>query len=62
MTTLRHLGPIDRALDSRLAREPPARIRDLLRLGLAQAIWLDTPPFAAVDTTVTLAPKPLRVA
>jgi 16S rRNA (cytosine967-C5)-methyltransferase len=60
MATLRRLGPIDRALDGRLSREPPPPARDLLRLGLAQAFWLDTPAFAAVDTTVSLAPKPLR--
>jgi 16S rRNA (cytosine967-C5)-methyltransferase len=60
MVTLRRLGPIDRALDASLQREPPAPVRDLLRLGLAQAYWLDTPDFAAVDTTVALAPKPLR--
>ena len=35
-------------------------MRDLLRLGLAQAFWLDTPAFAAVDTTVALAPVGLR--
>ncbi|HEY2481145.1 MAG TPA: transcription antitermination factor NusB, partial [Caulobacteraceae bacterium] len=60
MAALRHLGTIDRALDARLKREPPPPVRDLLRLGLAQAYWLDTPDFAAVDTTVALAPKPLR--
>jgi 16S rRNA (cytosine967-C5)-methyltransferase len=60
MAALRRLGPIDRALDTRLKREPPEPVRDLLRLGLAQAFWLDTPDFAAVDTTVALAPKPLR--
>lgn len=60
MATLRHLGPIDRALDTRLKKEPPRPARDLLRLGLAQAFYLDTPAFAAVDTTVSLAPKPLR--
>lgn len=60
MAALRRLGPIDRALDGKLLREPPAPIRDLLRLGLAQAFWLDTPAFAAVDTTVAAAPKALR--
>ena len=60
MATLRHLGPIDRALDGRLQREPPEPVRNLLRLGAAQAFWLDTPDFAAVDTTVGMAPKPLR--
>jgi 16S rRNA (cytosine967-C5)-methyltransferase len=60
MAALRHLGPIDRALDGRLSREPPEPVRNLLRLGAAQAFWLDVPDFAAVDTTVDLAPKPLR--
>ena len=58
MATLRRLGTIDRALDAKLQREPPPPVRDLLRLGLAQAFYLDTPAFAAVDTTVALAPKP----
>ncbi|MDQ2859128.1 MAG: rRNA methyltransferase [Pseudomonadota bacterium] len=60
MAALRRLGPIDRALDGRLKREPPASVRNLLRLGVAQAFWLDTPAFAAVDTTVSLTPAPLR--
>ena len=60
MATLRRLGPIDRALDPRLKREPPGQIRDLLRLGLAQLYYLDVPDFAAVDTTVALAPERLR--
>ena len=60
MATLRRLGPIDRMLDARLKREPPPQVRNLLRLGLAQAFWLDTPAFAAVDTTVDLAPKSFR--
>ncbi len=60
MATLRHLGPIDRALDSKLKREPPSPARNLMRLGLAQAFWLQVPDFAAVDTSVALAPKPLR--
>jgi 16S rRNA (cytosine967-C5)-methyltransferase len=60
MATLRHLGPIDRALDDKLKKEPPTPSRDLLRLGLGQAFWLDTPAFAAVDTTVSLAPQALR--
>jgi 16S rRNA (cytosine967-C5)-methyltransferase len=55
MATLRHLGPIDRALEAKLQRPPPERVKNLLRLGAAQAFWLDTPAFAAVDTAVTLA-------
>jgi 16S rRNA (cytosine967-C5)-methyltransferase len=54
MATLRALGPIDRALDARLARQPPARARQILRLGLAQALVLGTPPHAAVATSVSL--------
>jgi 16S rRNA (cytosine967-C5)-methyltransferase len=60
MVTLRRLGPIDRMLAPRLRREPPEAVRNLLRLGLAQAFWLDTPAFAAVDTTVAQAPKSFR--
>jgi 16S rRNA (cytosine967-C5)-methyltransferase len=60
MAVLRHLGPIDRILDARLAREPPGSVRNILRLGAAQAFYLDTPAFAAVDTAVSLAPPPLR--
>jgi 16S rRNA (cytosine967-C5)-methyltransferase len=60
MAALRRLGPIDRILDARLRKEPAEPVRDLLRLGLAQAFWLDTPDFAAVDTTVALAPAPFR--
>ena len=55
MAALRHLGPIDRALDARLQKEPPSRVRHLLRLGAAQAFWLDVPDFAAVSTSVELA-------
>ena len=35
MTVLRRLGPLDAALDARLAKPPPPAVRDLLRLGLA---------------------------
>ena len=55
MATLRHLGPIDRALAARLAREPPEPVRMILRLGAAQLFWLDTPAYAAVDSSVALA-------
>ena len=55
MAALRHLGPIDKALDARLQREPPPRIRHILRVGAAQAFWLDVPDFAAVSTSVELA-------
>jgi len=55
MATLRHLGPIDRALAARLSREPPEPVRMILRLGAAQLFWLDTPAYAAVDSSVALA-------
>ncbi|HEX6865784.1 MAG TPA: RsmB/NOP family class I SAM-dependent RNA methyltransferase [Caulobacteraceae bacterium] len=55
MAALRRLGPIDQALDKRLQREPPPRVRNILRLGAAQAFWLDVPDFAAVSTSVAMA-------
>jgi 16S rRNA (cytosine967-C5)-methyltransferase len=55
MATLRHLGPIDLALDKRLAKPPPEPVRNILRLGAAQAFLLETPAFAAVATSVDLA-------
>lgn len=55
MASLRHLGPIDRAIDERLNRQPPEAVKNILRLGTAQAFLLDQPPFAAVSTSVDLA-------
>ncbi|WP_297507212.1 RsmB/NOP family class I SAM-dependent RNA methyltransferase [uncultured Caulobacter sp.] len=55
MAVLRHLGPIDRALAARLQKAPPDRVMHLLRLGSAQAFYLDVPAFAAVATSVELA-------
>ncbi|HMO43075.1 MAG TPA: RsmB/NOP family class I SAM-dependent RNA methyltransferase, partial [Phenylobacterium sp.] len=55
MATLRRLGPIDRVLDGRLAKEPPEAVRHILRLGVAQAFLMETPAFAAVATSVDLA-------
>lgn len=62
MVVLRHLGVIDRALAPKLQREPPERIRTLLRLGMAQLFWMDVPDHAAVSTTVAIADrlKPTR--
>ena len=57
-TTLRRLGQIDALIDSAL-KTPLARgaatVRDVLRLGLAQRLFLATPSHAAVDTSVELA-------
>ncbi|MBO9707200.1 MAG: RsmB/NOP family class I SAM-dependent RNA methyltransferase [Caulobacter sp.] len=55
MAALRHLGPIDRALSAKLSKEPPPRVRNLLRLGATQAFFLEVPAFAAVATSVELA-------
>jgi 16S rRNA (cytosine967-C5)-methyltransferase len=55
MSTLRHLGPIDRMLDLCLQREPPEAVRMILRLGAAQLFYLETPAYAAVDSSVVLA-------
>lgn len=57
LATLRRLGPIDRALDGKLNREPPARVRNLLRLGVTQIFWMDVPAYAAVSASVALADK-----
>jgi len=57
-TTLRRLGQIDALIDHCLDRALPeraGRIRSILRLGVAQLLFLDTPPHAAVDTSVRLA-------
>jgi 16S rRNA (cytosine967-C5)-methyltransferase len=56
-TTLRRLGQIDRIVDGCLDKPLPRRaaaVRQLLRLGICQLLFLGTPPHAAVDTTVDL--------
>ena len=55
MTMLRRLGGIDRMLAGKLQKPPPMAVTMLLRLGVVQALYMDTPAFAAVDTTVRLA-------
>jgi 16S rRNA (cytosine967-C5)-methyltransferase len=55
-TTLRRLGQIDDVLRRFVLRPPnSARAQNLLRLGGAQLLFLDTPPHAAVGETVALA-------
>ncbi|MGE4218628.1 MAG: RsmB/NOP family class I SAM-dependent RNA methyltransferase [Alphaproteobacteria bacterium] len=54
-TALRRLGSIDALIDARLRTPLPRQampVRDALRLGVAQLVFLGTPPHAAVDTTV----------
>ncbi|MGH6962807.1 MAG: transcription antitermination factor NusB, partial [Dongiaceae bacterium] len=56
-TTLRRLGQIDHIVDGCLDKPLPRRavaVRQLLRLGICQLLFLGTPPHAAVDTTVEL--------
>ncbi|HEY1722197.1 MAG TPA: transcription antitermination factor NusB [Magnetospirillaceae bacterium] len=56
-TMLRRLGEIDALLDRCLERPLPAAatpVRDALRLGVAQLVFLDTPDHAAVNSTVAL--------
>ncbi len=57
-TVLRRLGQIDILIDHCLERPLKARhaeVRDLLRLGTAQLVFLGTPAHAAVSTTLDLA-------
>ncbi|MFM8819995.1 MAG: transcription antitermination factor NusB, partial [Phenylobacterium sp.] len=55
LTVRRRLGPLDRALDARIPRPPPEVVRNILRLGAAQALVLGAPPHAAVSASVDLA-------
>jgi 16S rRNA (cytosine967-C5)-methyltransferase len=56
LTVLRRLGQLDRIVDARVSRpNMPATLRALLRLGIAQLVFLQTPPHAAVATTLALA-------
>ena len=57
-TTLKRLGQIDRLIGHCLDRPLPVkahRVQDLLRLGVAQLVFLGVAPHAAVDTAVALA-------
>lgn len=60
VTTLRRLGQIDRLIDHCLERKLPRKarpVRLILKLGIAQLLFLDIPAHAAVDTTVRLCVK-----
>src|SRR5690349_22312553 len=57
-TVLRRLGQIDTLIAHCLNSPLPQRaaaVHDMLRLGIAQLLFLRTPPHAAVATTVDLA-------
>lgn len=56
-TVLRRRGQIDAALDEKLARrltKHQTQVRNALRLGVAQLVFLETPAHAAVDGSVNL--------
>ena len=65
LATLRRLGEIDALLDIYLRKEPPAHVRDILRAGIAQLLFLKTPAHAVVHVAVeqvagNAKTKPLR--
>jgi 16S rRNA (cytosine967-C5)-methyltransferase len=59
-TTMRRLNQIDDLLRHFVDRAPSPRIVHTLRLGVAQLMWLDTPPHAAVHSAVEMT-KQLRM-
>ena len=52
---LRRLASLDAVLEPFLRRAPPDEVRQILRIGAAGLVLLDTPPHAAVATAVELA-------
>src|SRR5438067_5037119 len=52
---LRRTGTLDAVLEPFLRRAPPVPVRHILRIGAAGLLLLDTPPHAAVATSVGLA-------
>jgi 16S rRNA (cytosine967-C5)-methyltransferase len=54
-TVLRRRGQIDEAVDRYLKKAPDPKVRNILRLGAAQLMFLETPIHAAVGETVNLA-------
>lgn len=51
---LRRMGTLDAVLEPHLRRQPPDRVRIILRIGAAGLLLLDTPGHAAVATAVAL--------
>src|SRR6201996_4562147 len=52
---LRRMGTLDAVLEPFLRKEPPGPVRQVLRIGAAGLLLLDTPSHAAVATAVALA-------
>jgi len=55
---LRRTASLDAVLEPYLRREPPAEVRNALRMGAAELLLLGTPAHAAVSGAVAVAPKP----
>ncbi|RMF41413.1 MAG: methyltransferase domain-containing protein [Alphaproteobacteria bacterium] len=60
--TLRRLGQIDALLDGFLKKNPPGRVRNILRLASAELLLGRVPAHAAVDLAVRLAAADRRLA
>ena len=54
---LRRMGTLDAVLEPFLRKEPPEPVRNILRIGAAGLLLLETPGHAAVATAVTLAKR-----
>jgi 16S rRNA (cytosine967-C5)-methyltransferase len=54
---LRRMGTLDAVLEPFLRKEPPEPVRNVLRIGAAGLLLLDTPVHAAVGTAVDLAKR-----
>ncbi|WP_428537274.1 RsmB/NOP family class I SAM-dependent RNA methyltransferase [Rhodopila sp.] len=54
---LRRMGTLDAVLEPFLRREPPDPVRNVLRIGAAGLLLLETPAHAAVATAVSLAKR-----
>lgn len=57
MQVLRRAGEADQIIAQFLQKPLPdklAEVHQILRLGVAQLLWMDTPPHAAIDTSVEL--------
>jgi 16S rRNA (cytosine967-C5)-methyltransferase len=52
--TLRRLGQVDAVLDPLIQRPPPGRVRAFLQTAVAQMVFMDVAPHAAVGDTVAL--------
>src|ERR1700679_1672476 len=54
---LRRMGTLDAVLEPFLRKEPPDPVRNVLRIGAAGLLLLETPVHAAVGTAVSLAKR-----